>query len=54
MISLAGCFIDILMTKGPYGVEVFMKQLGWEYPHVYREIFHKDPEPPPQCKSLAA
>lgn len=42
-----GCFIDILRTKGPDGVNLFFTQLGWEYPHVFREIFRKEPEHPP-------
>ncbi|KAK7493316.1 hypothetical protein BaRGS_00015442 [Batillaria attramentaria] len=42
-----GCFIDILRTKGPDGVNLFFTQLGWEYPHIYREIFRKDPDSPP-------
>ncbi|XP_076439753.1 uncharacterized protein LOC143279555 isoform X2 [Babylonia areolata] len=42
------CFLDIIRTKGPENIKLFFQQLGWEYPHVYREVFRQEPNSPPQ------
>ncbi|KAL8597437.1 hypothetical protein ACOMHN_050935 [Nucella lapillus] len=42
------CFLNIIRTKGPENISLFFQQLGWEYPHVFREIFRQQPSIPPQ------
>ncbi|KAK7112267.1 uncharacterized protein [Littorina saxatilis] len=41
------CFLGILRTRGPDNIKIFFKLLGWEYPHVYREVFRQEPGLPP-------
>lgn len=46
--SILGQFLDILVTKGDKGVEIFIEVLEYDYPHVYKLITNKDAKEPPK------